>query len=505
MASSPNTTSSAYDAMLPYWRMVDDIMGGAETMRRMPGGRNPYLYRHEKEPQSEYEIRVMSAPFTPLYADSFRNLASKPFSKEVKIDGSAPEQIKALVENIDAAGNHLHVFAREVFKAGINYGIDWIMVAHSRVPAGVSEKRRQELGARAYWTRIPAKRMLAVYEDVSDGEMVIVHARVDESYTERDGYSEKTISRVRIFNREKNETDDGRSQYAPATYEVYEQVSNGRRKAAWELIEEGPISIGIIPLVPFVAGERDVASWVVRPPLRDLAYMQVTEFQMESNRDRVQTMTAFPVGVVQGMAVPDEPIGMGPRTVFFFDYKGDSTTLGDFNWREPSGAAGQMLREDLTEFRKEMREAGMQPLTPQSGNLTATATAVAEAKAHSSVEAWAIGLKDTIEQALVYTYLWLGLPEKKAPALDWTVDLDVGQQSVEEMKVVLEMHESRLISEDQAIKEAKRRNLLGPDYDRDEDLEKILAEVPGDDDEDTRDAVTPPVPADEVDPGEIAA
>jgi hypothetical protein len=501
MAKTPDETSSAYDVMRPYWGMVDDIMGGAPTMRAMKGGVNKYLPRFPKEDFAEYEQRVSLAPFTPLYADAFRNLASKPFSQEVAIDDKAPDQVKELVENIDAAGNHLHVFAREVFKAGINYGIDWIWVGHSRVPAGASVAQRRALGARPYWTRIPAKRMLAVYEDISDGEMVIVHARIDESYTERDGYDEKAVSRIRVLTREKLETEDGSSRYGPATYEVFEQRANGRRKTAWELVEEGAISIGIISLVPFVTGERQPGSFVIRPPLRDIAYMQVTEFQMESSRSRVQTMTAFPVGVFQGAAKPKNADGtemevpMGPRTQFWFPPIDGGSQSGDFNWREPSGAAGAMLREDLTEFRKEMREAGMQPLTPQSGNLTATATAVAEAKAHSAVEMWALALKDALEQAFVYTCMWLGVAEDQAPNVSVHTDFAVGQQSVEEMKVVLEMQGEHLISEDQAIKEAKRRNILGPDYDRDIDLKKILDELPGDEeDADARDAVTPPPP-----------
>ena len=502
--TQPNQPSSAYEAMRPYWDMVDDIMGGAETMRRVTGGVNAYLYRFEKEDQQEYEYRVQTAPYTPLYADAFRNLASKPFSREVAISEDAPESISALIENIDGAGNHLHVFARDVFKAGINYGVDWIWVGHTSVPAGATEADRKAMNARPFWLRIPAKRMLAVYEDTVDGELAFVHVRIDESYVVRDGYDEVVVERVRVIDRPMLEGGG----YGLPIYQVFEFKTNAdrRRRGAWELVDEGSISLGIIPLVAFVTGERESGEWVIRPPLRDLAYMQITEFQMESNRERVQTMTAFPVGVFQGVAKPEEKdangrdvaIPMGPRTQFWLPPIGDGGQYGDFKFVEPSGSAGEMLRKDIEEFRREMREMGMQPLTPNSGNLTATATAVAEAKAHSAVEMWALALQDALDLAMVYTARWLGLSDDQAPSVIVHTDFSVGQQSVEEMRLLLDMEKEEIISEDQLVAEAQRRNILGPNYDREYDLERILAQIPADD-PDEQAAMVPPEPQPEED------
>lgn len=482
--------------MAPYWRIVDDIMGGAPTMR---AAKEAYLPRFEKESQTEYDQRVATAPFTPLYADAFRNLASKPFSQQVKLEQDASDDFRAIEDDVDMAGNHLHVFARDVFGAGINYGVDWILVDKDQAPAAVSRADEARAKVRPYWVRIPAKRMLASYQDMVDGQLVTVHARIDETVRRRDGWGEVTVRRVRVLDREPIPDEaDNIIGYARATFQVWEQQDKPAGPAqpagkTWELVEAGEIAIGEIALIPFVTGEHDAGSWKVRPPLRDLAHMQITEFQMESNRNRVQTMTAFPVNVIQGVKAPereeDREIPMGPRTVLWFEPIGDSGSYGDFRREEPSGAAGTMLREDLLEFRKEMREAGMQPLTPQSGNLTATATAVAEAKAHSAVEMWALALKDALEQAFVYTAKWLDIDPDQAPRVIVHTDFSIGQQSTEEMAIIKDLHQDALISGEQRIEEAVRRNILGPTYDRNADQERILREVPGDDD--LRDAITP--------------
>lgn len=477
--ANPANPSADYEAMSGYWSMIDDIMGGAPAMR---AAGEAYLPQFEGEDRADYARRVSVSPFTPLYDGAFRNLASKPFNKEIRISEDAPEILKSLVENIDNGGNHLHVMARDVFKGGINYGCDWILVDHTTVPAGVTLGDERRMGARPYWVRIPAQQVIAVYTGVIDGETVYTHARISETQTVRDGFSEKTFNRIRELNHDE----------AGARWTLWQQNAD---TTTWSVIDEGIFSIGVLPLVPFFTGEREGNGFAVRPPLRDLAYMQVTEFQMESNLAYVQTNTAFPTHVFQGVDAPVDENGkqgrtpVGPREVVFLPMT-DADRFGDYKQVEPSGAASESLRKDLDNFRREMREAGMQPLLPQSGNLTATATAVAEAKAHSAVEAWALALKDTLEQAWVYTCMWLSIPDEEAPDVIVNTDFGVGEKPVEEMGVIDTMFERELISGDQYIEEALRRGVLAPTYDRDKDELKIESETAGLDDVDD---ILPPI------------
>ena len=472
--SNPSKPSADYTAQVAYWDMVAHIMGGAETIR---ANGTSYLAKFESETQKEYDTRLQAAPWTPLYADSFRNLASKPFSKEVAtVDGA--EEFAPLIENIDGSGNHLHIFARDLFKAGINHGIDWIWVGHTAVHEGTTNEGKKSLKARAYWKRIPSRRVLAVYSDAVNGSEILTHVRIEENHTERNGFAEVAVKQVRVLNREKQDNGD----YAPATYEVFQAVKGDHGVETWVSVGGGPVSIGIIPMVPFITGERSEGSWRVRPPLKDLAYMQITLFQMEANRAVVQANTAFPITVMQGVEKPagDAKVTLGPRSVLWFPPISDSGQYGDCHREEPAGSSAQSLREDVAEHKREMREAGMQPLVPTSGNLTATATAVSEAKAHSAVEAWAHGLKDALEQAFVITGLWLGVTD--IPSVRVHTDFGLTGKDVEELRVLLEMNnpDHKLISDEAVILEARRRGLLGPEYDMDADRKLIDTEMPGD-------------------------
>jgi hypothetical protein len=214
MADTPYATSSDYDAMLPYWEMVETILDGADAMRKAG---EKYLPRFPNETQENYDYRRKNAKFTNIFRDLVEGLASKPFAKQVDfVEGSASERVKDLGEDIDGAGNHVHVFAGDVFFNGIASAIDWILVDHTPVPQGATLADEKAMGARPYWVRIPAIRMLWVESAMIAGKEAFTYAVIYEPTKVREGFEEKTKKRVRILIRDKQE--DG--SYAPARYEV---------------------------------------------------------------------------------------------------------------------------------------------------------------------------------------------------------------------------------------------------------------------------------------------
>jgi hypothetical protein len=106
----------------------------------------------------------------------------------------------------------------------------------------------------------------------------------------------------------------------------------------------------------------------------------------------------------------------------------DGKASGHWAFIEPAGESLKFLQSDLEKIRTEMRDLGMQPLA--TANLTVVTTANVSMKAHSAVQAWAIGLKDALEQAWILTCKWLGQklePEVKV-FTDFGVDLEAGTE-----------------------------------------------------------------------------
>lgn len=470
----PDATSSEYEAMRPLWRMVDAINGGAPAMR---AAGTEYLPKFADEGEKDYQHRVAAAPLTNLYSDISRSLAAKPFAREVKLGGTPPDDVDQLCEDIDGEGNNLHVFAESVFALGIDKAWSWIFVDHTKVvpaengrPRTVAEER--EAGARPLWVHIPADRMKAAYR-VRDGVRdVWVHARIDESCVEQDGYGERTVERIRILDRPALKDASGRVTFGPATYRVEEKKALTDGGQVWEIVEgPAPLTIGVIPLVRFQPDKR-------KPPLRDLAWMQVEGFQQEANLKHTKEMTCFPMLAGQGVRQPKDDDGkairvpVGPRSVLFSE-PDQSGNHGTWEFLEPGAESIKTLMQGLDDHWTNMRDLGMQPLT--KSNITVITSANVSKKANSALQAWTIQLKDALEQAFVFTAMWLG-DEAKAVEVDIHDDFSVDLEAGAELASVLNAEKQRIISKRTAGEEMQRRGVLSANWDPEREQEQLADE-----------------------------
>lgn len=497
--TGPDATSSDYDAMLPYWSQVETILEGAEAMRLAA---ETYLPKFPNETTDDYEYRRANARFTNIYADIVSNLASKPFAEEVTLAENAGSRFEDLQEDIDGQGNNLNVFASQTFFAGVNYAIDWIFVDYTRVrprsdgrTLTLADQREQNL--RPYWVHVPAKRMLAVYSDVVNGQQLFVHARISENITRREGFKETCVERVRVLDREPifamgpdGEVLDQIVGYAPATFQVWEKRTSGtdvRTKTQWEIADQGPVTIGVIPIAPFITGRRKEGSWRFVPPLQGVADLQVEHYQAETALKSIKELTAFPMLAGNGVQPATDasgnptPVPVGPRSVLYAPpTSGETASHGEWKFIEPSAESLRFLAEQVASTEEAMRELGRQPLTATAG-ITVVTAALASQKASSAVQAWAFALKDALEQAWALTARYLN--DSAEPEV--TVFTDFALESGDEKgpEWLRDMAKRGRLSKPTEWAEAKRRGVLSGDFDPDEEEDLLLAEAPDEDDE----------------------
>lgn len=494
MASSPDTPSSDYLAMHPYWRMANTLLNGTDAVR---AAGEAYLPKFPNETEDDYDYRRSNAKFTNIFGDICDDLAAKPFAEPLTIkDGTASERIVAICEDIDGRGNNLHVFAGNAFYRGIAFAVDWVLVEFTRAaprldgrPLSLADEERQ--GLRPYWVSIPATSMLAVYTATIRGKEEFVHARMRETITRRDGFDEVSVTRIRVLNREPVQNEFGQVvDYQPATFQIWEQET---KSGAWSMVDDGPISIGVIPLVAYVTGRRENGSWRMIPPMKRAADLQIEHFQQETALKSIKELTAFPMlagcGVtpdVQGGQVV--PVPVGPRAVLYAPPSGENGSHGEWKFIEPTSESLRFLADDVKNTEQQLRELGRQPLTAQTGNLTVVTTAFAAQKGNSAIQAWALNLKDALEQALMFTALWLGDPSK--PAVSIYTDFAIEMADDKGPDFLLKMRETGDLSRETLWSEARRRNILSSEFKGDDEVARLEGELPGSaDDADIQDAL----------------
>jgi hypothetical protein len=482
----PSQVSGDYAAMAPFWDQVEAILGGSLSVRT---GREIYLPQFPNEAQADYDYRVANAKFTNIYADIATSLAAKPFSEECTVDDTASPKITVLAEDIDGRGNNLHVFASDLFFNGINYALGWILVdfTQARLPPGqrtLTINQEAEQGLRPYWVQVPAKRMLAVYTMVVGGKEEFVHCRIQENSTERFGFEEICVEQIRVFNRvpiyEVLPEDAGREPQViglePATYDLWRKGREGK----WGIVHSGEVTIGIIPIVPFITGRRKGSSWQFVPPMQGAADLQIEHYQQETNLKAIKEQAAFPMlagnGVTPAKGADNKPLAVpvGPKSVLYAPMHPDTGQHGEWKFIEPTAESLKFLAADVKATEEQLRELGRQPLTATAG-ITVVVAGLASQKASSAVQAWAIALKDALEQAFKITERWIN--ESTETIVNVFTDFGIDPNDDKGVDALNSGRKNGDISRPTWWAEMSRRNILGPDFDPKKEEELLQSEL----------------------------
>lgn len=452
----PDTPSSAYERMLPTWQMISDILAGPKQIRKQA---EDYLPKYEAEGDTEYARRLLSAPWRPEFDDSLRSLASKPFGQDVGLLEGSSASMTALAEDIDGRGHNLAAFLRPVFRGAIAKGMHAILVDYPTIAPGSTLAEERSRGVRPYWVSIPAEEILALYTDFVDGHEIVTHVRISEKVTVRDGFDEKEIKRVRVLE--------------PGRWEIWVQDN----KSGWAKESEGVMTLPQVPLVVLYTGERS-GPQEVKPPLADLADMQIELYRKLSRQDEIETYAGSPMLQGQGIAAPDqsEPaFEVGPKRILLAPPGIDGGQTG-WSYVQPDAANLKEVRESVRDLIKDMRRLGMQPLLRESGTVTATETNKEAAKAHSAVESWALAMKDVIEQAFVYTAQWMN--EKATVEVEVGTDFAVDPFAEAPLTALKDARASGDLSRKSYLTGLRRFSVLPADFDVDAEVKAVEDEAP---------------------------
>jgi len=252
----------------------------------------------------------------------------------------------------------------------------------------------------------------------------------------------------------------------------------------------------------FFTGPRS-GNYRVKPPLLDLAGMQIELYRAMSRKDQILTLAGSPMLVGKGFSPPAPTpiivdgvqtgersapqIEVGPGVVLFAPAAAEGVQPS-WDYIQPDAANIKEVRDDVDGIMEDFRRLALQPTTPKSGNMVATGQAIDAAKSHSAVEAWANGLADALNQALVYTMRWLKLADTITVVMH--TDFGVDLQGTEEAKVIGDMQKRGVISAQTEREEAARRGILGPSFDEGQEEQRIAEEQQGLEPEQELDPVT---------------
>lgn len=491
-------------AMLDYWELTDTIVDGIGALR-LAGQK--YMPKFVDETEPDYQFRLKCTKLTNVYRDTVEGLAAKPFQQEVDlVDGdesdgniTVPDAIDEFCENVDGSGNNLTIFAGATFFNGINSAIDWIFVDHPPINPNIRNRAEEKAASmRPYWSHVLGRNVLEPRSKMIGGKEVITYVRLLEP---------GRPDHIRVFERDDN---------GIVRWELFEKtdkwrnVEGGQTQFAPVQGEAGAgiVTIGIIPLVPFITGRRDGRTFKLFPAMRDAADLQVELYQQESALKWNKQLGAYSMLTGDGVrpqmeadGVTPKKIATGPGRVLYAPTDGNGNS-GSWKFIQPSAEVMKFLADDVKETINQLRELGRQPLTAQSGNLTVITTAVAAGKAKSAVAAWALMLKDALENAMNLTALWMGITDYKPKIYVYTeFDEFLDGKDLDTLDADRDRGD---ISQQTLWEEKKRRGVYGAEFTAerererlDEEEQALLLKMPNDggvDGTGSGDVIPPPAP-----------
>lgn len=451
MALAVNEQSDEVKGLAKHWPMLEALEAGTWAMREAS---TTLLPQWPGEDLESYRARREVATLFPAYKRTVGVMSGKPFSEPLTLN-DAPASIETWAEDIDLQGVSLHSFAAEMFQETF-FGLAGILVDYPRMEATALPRTVAQVeatGARPYFVRVKHSQILGWRSELIGGRLKLTQLRLAETREEPDGeWGTTKVPVVRVL--------------YPGGWATYEQASGAVR--GWAKTDEGTTTLTEIPFVPLY-GTR-VGFMEGRPPLLDLAYLNVKHWQSQSDQDTLLHVARVPILVRLGAEDTTAPmvVGAGVATDLPID--------ADLKFVEHTGAAIGAGAQSLTDLENQMIQTGAELLVKKPGDRSATEAANDAEGNKSDLQRMAENYQDCLNQALWFMAQWARLPD----AGRVTLFNDYGAATLTDAsaKLVLEMNQAGLLSKKTTLLEQQRRGTISSDIDVDQELEDAEADGP---------------------------
>lgn len=469
---NPSYLNRAYQEMRPAWQIVDDCAEG--TLRLRAVGKQ-YLPMEPAEDQRDYDPRLQRSIFFNSFERSLNGLVGMVFRKEPKLGDDVPvfirgtDGIEGIAENIDNAGSHWTVFAKEVFTDAMRQGHAAILVDMPTGPAYAYEIARGR--KRPYWIGYRADQIVNWRSAVVDGQTVLDQVTLRECSMEPDGmFGEVEVVKYRTLRRMNGagvDLDGETVSTGGVWWTIYRESKDGDGRTVYVVESEGVLPLSEIPLAPIYA--RKTGFFTSRPPLLDLALINIAHYQKYSDFSTYEHVASRPLLWFRGRDKNKKVEAIGPYV--YFDVDADNGHVG---FAETTGAALGVCQADLEHLEKQMAALGLAILAGNKPTNTATEALLDHVQSDSDLATAARSLKDAVEQCLKWTVQHVDASATSGGSIELGTTLEQLTLTPEEMRVWMDAAD-RVFSRETVYKVLGRAGKLPEDFDAAKEARQIEA------------------------------
>lgn len=348
-----NAKHPEYSKNLIKWQLMRDALAGEVAKEK-------YVPKLSDQEAEEYKAYVGRAEFYNATARTQVALTGLLFAKPPKVE--LPEALKTIGENISLDDDSLEALAKNIADECLSVGRCGVLVDLPSVEkSDYSKLEAERLNLRAYATLYKAENIINWRTTKINGSNVTSLVVLAETYAEptNDEFVEKIKTRYRVL-----DLHDG----------YYRQRVFSETKAGnFEVISEiYPSANGQkLEYLPFTFfNVNDLKTAVEKPPLLDLAKVNISHFRSEVDLEHGTHFTALPTPYVTGyQGESSEKLKIGSTAVWVIN--DPSAKVG---FLEFSGAGLSTLENRIAVKEKRMSILGARLLLDEKKTAEATET-----------------------------------------------------------------------------------------------------------------------------------
>ena len=424
--------NSAWYAQEPHWILIEDLLQGTYGMRRK---HRRYLPQEPRELDESYDNRLARSVCPPYYQRLERMLAGMLTRKPVKLQ-DVSDAIREQLFDVDMQGNDLNVWTYETARKLVRYGhIGCLVDAPSN-------------GGRPYWCTYTPRQILGYRTEQQDGAQRLIQLRLQEIVLVADPdseYGEKQIDQVRVL--------------TPGQYQIHQRQDNGDYK----VVDEGATSLAEIPFS--VAYSNRVGFMESRPPLEDIAELNLKSYQVQSDLDNQLHISAVPMLAFFGFPTSAEEVSAGPGEALAFPADGKAEYI------EPQGRSFDFQFKRLEQIALQINELGLSAVLGQKLSAeTAASKMIDRSQGDSTMMVIAQNVQDMIDNSLKFHAEFMGQQEAAGSC---TVNRDfIGARlDPADVNALLQLYTAGTITKDTLLQQLADGEVLGDDFDVQEEID----------------------------------
>jgi hypothetical protein len=422
--------NSSWYAMEAHWILIEDLLGGTYSMRQK---HRRYLPQEPRELDESYDNRLARSVCPPYYQRLERLLAGMLTRKPVRLVDTS-DTITEQLFDVDLNGNDLNVWTYETARKMVRYGHVGTLVD---APAD---------GGRPYWVTYTPRQILGWRTEAKEGKQQLTMLRLQELASVPDGeYGEKVVQQVRVL--------------TPGEYQIHQKDDKGD----FRMVDEGRTSLSEIPFS--IAYSNRVGFMESRPPLEDIAELNLKTYQIQSDLDNQLHISAVPMLAFYGFPSSAEEVSAGPGEAIAFPAEGRAEYI------EPGGVSFQYQFQRMEQLAGQINELGLSAVLGQKLTAeTAEAKRINRSQGDSTMMVIAQNMQDMIDNCLQFHAQYLGQNEA-AGSSHVNRDFMGTRLDPQEINSLLQLYTAGTITQETLLQQLSDGEVLGDDFDVDEELE----------------------------------